>query len=86
MRSTIGTIIRAFNCPSRTLTGDGFGELTAFDFLRVNTDTPGLRVLNLDPPVLTVDDFLTAQVGVQVNLWGGVGGWRRHHDRLPLYV
>ena len=39
----------------------GFGDLTEHDFLRVNTDTPGLRVLHIDPPVLTVDDFLTAE-------------------------
>lgn len=39
----------------------GFGDLTEHDFLRVNTDTPGLKVLHIDPPVLTVDDFLTAE-------------------------
>ena len=37
----------------------GFGDLTAHDFLRVAVDVPGVRVLNIDPPVLTVDDFLT---------------------------
>ena len=37
----------------------GFGDLTEHDFLRVNTEVPGLRVLNIDPPVVTVDDFLT---------------------------
>ena len=37
----------------------GFGDLTAHDFLRVAVDAPGVRVLNIDPPVLTVDDFLT---------------------------
>jgi hypothetical protein len=34
--------------------------LTNHDFLRVNVDAPNLRVLNIDPPILTVDDFLTA--------------------------
>jgi hypothetical protein len=37
----------------------GFGDLTNHDFLRVNVDAPNLRVLNIDPPILTVDDFLT---------------------------
>ena len=37
----------------------GFGDLTAHDFLRVAVDVPGVRVLNIDPPILTVDDFLT---------------------------
>lgn len=46
----------------------GFGDLTAHDFLRVNTDAPGLRVLNIDPPVVTVDDFLTAEVGLRTVL------------------
>ena len=39
----------------------GFGDLTAHDFLRVNTELPGLKVLHIDPPVVTVDDFLTAE-------------------------
>ena len=39
----------------------GFGDLTAHDFLRVNTDVPGLKVLHIDPPVVTVDEFLTAE-------------------------
>ena len=39
---------------------DGFGDLTNHDFLRVNVDAPNLRVLNIDPPILTVDDFLTS--------------------------
>lgn len=37
----------------------GFGDLTAHDFLRVDVDAPNLRVLCIDPPILTVDDFLT---------------------------
>ena len=37
----------------------GFGDLTAHDFLRVDVDAPTLRVLCIDPPILTVDDFLT---------------------------
>jgi len=38
----------------------GFGDLTEHDFLRVNTDVPGLKVLHIDPPVVTVERFLTA--------------------------
>ena len=38
----------------------GFGDLTEHDFLRVNTDVPGLKVLHIDPPVVTVEGFLTA--------------------------
>ena len=36
----------------------GFGDLTEHDFLRVNTDVPGLKVLHR-PPVVTVEGFLT---------------------------
>jgi|TARA_B110000967_G_scaffold32292_2_gene30734 prolyl 4-hydroxylase len=39
----------------------GFGDLTEHDFFRVNTDTPGLKVLHIDPPILTIDGFLTAE-------------------------
>ncbi len=37
----------------------GFGDLTEHDFLRVNTDVPNLKVLHIDPPVVTIDGFLT---------------------------
>ncbi|PNH12222.1 hypothetical protein TSOC_000837 [Tetrabaena socialis] len=35
------------------------GHLSSL-FLPVNLEHPGLRVLNIDPPVITVDDFLSA--------------------------
>ena len=38
----------------------GFGDLTAHDFLRVDVDAfQTLRVLSIDPPVVSVDAFLT---------------------------
>ena len=39
----------------------GFGDLTAHDFLRVDVDAfpETLRVLSIDPPVVSVDAFLT---------------------------
>ncbi|KXZ55466.1 hypothetical protein GPECTOR_2g1015 [Gonium pectorale] len=37
-----------------------FGDHLQSLFLPVNLEHPGLRVLNIDPPVITVDGFLTA--------------------------
>ena len=38
-----------------------FTGFLSFEFMGVRTnDMPGLRVLNIDPPVFTVDDFLSA--------------------------
>jgi hypothetical protein len=39
-----------------------FAEMLAKGFLPVNLNQPGLRVQNIDPPVLTVEQFLPDEV------------------------
>jgi hypothetical protein len=38
----------------------GFADMLRSGFMPVNIDHAGLRIMNIDPPVLTIDDFLPA--------------------------
>jgi hypothetical protein len=40
----------------------GFSEMLQKGFLPVNLSHPGLRIMNIDPPILTVQNFLPEDV------------------------